>query len=100
MKRRVAWGEKATADYHQQLRFIADQNPGNADLVDQRLMAAIETLADIPIGRAGRVAGTYEKPVTKTSLIIAYQLSDETLHIIRIIHAKRNWPEGEWPREP
>jgi toxin ParE1/3/4 len=99
MKRRIAWGDRASADYHQHLKFIADQNPGNADLVDQRLMAAIEALAEIPIGRVGRVSGTYEKPVTKTSLIISYQLHDETLNIIRIIHAKRNWPEGEWPQD-
>jgi hypothetical protein len=52
------------------------------------------------MGRAGRVVGTYEKPVARTSLIIVYQATDEILHIVRIIHAKRNWPEGEWPGEP
>jgi toxin ParE1/3/4 len=100
MKRRIAWEAKATADYHGQLRYIAEQNPNNADLVDQRLMSAIEKLADMPVGRAGRVVGTYEKPVARTSLIIVYQVTDETLYIVRIIHAKRNWPEGEWPKEP
>ncbi len=52
------------------------------------------------MGRAGRVVGTYEKPVARTSLIIVYQATDEILHIVRIIHAKRNWPEREWPGEP
>lgn len=99
MKRRIAWSEKASADYLQQLNFIADRNPANADLVDTRLMAAINILAETPVGRAGRVTGTYEKPVTKTSLIIAYQVTDETLYIVRIIHAKRNWPERGWPQD-
>jgi plasmid stabilization system protein ParE len=45
MKRRIAWGAGATADYHAQLEFIADDSPLNADLVDQRLFAAIEKLA-------------------------------------------------------
>jgi plasmid stabilization system protein ParE len=37
--------------------------------------------------------GTYENPVARTSLIIVYQVTDETLHIVRIIHAKGNWRE-------
>ena len=99
MKRQISWSTKASADYHGQLEYIAEQSPNNAELVDQRLMAAIELLAEIPIGRAGRVVGTCEKPVTRTSLIVAYRVTDENLHIVRIIHAKRDWPQGEWPKE-
>jgi toxin ParE1/3/4 len=99
MKRRIVWGKKASADYHAQLEFIAEDNPFHADLVDQRLCATIEKLAERPIGRVGRVSGTYEKSVLKTSLIVAYLLDDRLIHIIRIIHAKRNWPEGQWPQD-
>jgi len=99
MKRHIVWGKKASADYHAQLEFVAAANPVNADLVDQRLFATIEKLAERPIGRVGRIAGTYEKSVLKTSLIIAYLLEDESIHILRIIHAKRNWPEGQWPQD-
>lgn len=100
MKRRIAWSAKASADYHQQLGFIAEQDASNADLVDQRLMSAIEILAEVPNGRVGRVTGTYEKLVAKTSLIIVYQVTDETLLVIRIIHSKRNWQKDQWPQEP
>jgi toxin ParE1/3/4 len=99
MTRRIAWGQRASADYHAQLEYIADQDPHNADMVDQHLMATIEKLAVRPIGHVGRVAGTYEKSVLKTSLIVAYALEIEVIHILRIIHAKRNWPEGEWPKD-
>lgn len=99
MKRRVRWSDKAAADYHHQLTFIADDSPTNAELVDKRIIAAVELLAARPIGRAGRVAGTYEKSVAGTSLIVAYLLESEILHVLRIIHAKRNWPEGEWPKD-
>lgn len=99
MKRRVRWSDKAAADYHDQLAFIADDSPINAERVDKRIFAAIELLATRPIGRAGRVAGTYEKSVAGTSLIVAYLLEGEVLHVLRIIHAKRNWPEGEWPKD-
>ena len=100
MKRRIRWAAKASSDYHRQLEYIAKQNPNNADIVDQRLMAVVEALSEMPIGRVGRVTGTYEKPIARTSLIIVYQLTDEILHVVRIIHGKRNWPEGEWPQEP
>jgi toxin ParE1/3/4 len=93
VSRRIAWGERATSDYHALLEFIADQDPANADLVDQRIMAVIETLAERPIGRPGRVSGTYEKTVLKTGLIVAYELSAETIGILRIIHARRDWPK-------
>ncbi len=99
MKRRVRWSDRAAADYHDQLTYIADDNPTNAELVDKRIIVAIELLASRPIGRAGRVAGTYEKSVAGTSLIVAYLLEGETLHVLRIIHTKRNWPEGEWPKD-
>jgi toxin ParE1/3/4 len=99
MKRRVRWSDKAAADYHDQLTYIAVDSPLNAELIDQRIVAGVELLASRPTGRAGRVAGTYEKSVTGTSLIVAYMLEGETLHVLRIIHAKRNWPTGEWPKE-
>jgi toxin ParE1/3/4 len=99
MKRRIAWGVRATADYHAQLSYIAEEDPANADIVDQRIMETIEKLAERPMGRPGRVAGTYEKTVIKTGLIIAYVLGEGTITVIRIIHARRNWPAGEWPSD-
>ena len=99
MTRRIRWGEKAALDYHEHLEFIANDSPANAQLVDNRIIAALELLAKRPIGRAGRVVGTYEKSITGTSLIIAYILEVEILHVVRIIHMKRQWPQGEWPDE-
>ena len=99
MKRRIAWSKRATADYHAQLEHIAEQDPTSTDLVDHRLMETIKKLAERPIGRLGRVAGTYEKSVLKTSLIVAYILDDDILHVLRIIHTRRNWPAGRWPKD-
>jgi toxin ParE1/3/4 len=97
--RRIAWSARAASDYHAQLEFISEQDPANADLVDQRIMAAIETLAQRPIGRPGRVSGTYEKTVLKTGLIVAYELTADTLGVLRIIRARRDWPKGGWPKD-
>lgn len=68
-------------------------------MVRQRLTQAIAQLAELPIGRPGRVKNTYEKLVRRTSYIVAYALSDEAITILHIIHGKRDWPEGAWPDE-
>ncbi|CAM5774227.1 type II toxin-antitoxin system RelE/ParE family toxin [Bosea minatitlanensis] len=52
-------------------------------------------------GRPGRVAGSYERPVTRLPYIIAYALvfqgGREVIAILRVIHAARDWPEEDWP---
>lgn len=98
MKRSILWSLRAAEDYHRQLAFIAAQNPANAELVDKRIQATLRLLIEMPTGRAGRVSGTYEKIVAKTSLIVAYAIRGaDKLEIVRIIHGARNWPPDEWP---
>ena len=100
MARRIVWGPKATRDFLGAIDFIESDSPQNARRVANRLLRRVESLANMATGRPGRVAGTYEAYVPRSSLIVAYQLPDAaTLHILRIIHAKRNGQEGEWPGE-
>jgi toxin ParE1/3/4 len=55
----------------------------------------------MPTGRPGRVTGIYEKSVTRLPYIIAYQLRSisgrESIVIVRVIHASRDWRPEEWP---
>ena len=100
--RRVVWSNDALTEFDQIIDHIARDDPraaiGVADRIDETVLA----LAEMPVGRQGRVAGTYEKVVVGLPYIIAYALSrgptgDETLTVLRVIHGARNWPEGEWP---
>ena len=75
MRRRVIWSEDARADYLSQIEYIARESIRNAELVATRIEATVDTLAAMPIGRAGRVAGTFEMLVRQTRLIIAYRQS-------------------------
>lgn len=56
-------------------------------------------LADFATGHPGRVAGTYEKSVTRLPYIIAYALSEDgrDLVVLRVIHTSRNWVADQWP---
>lgn len=97
--RSIEWSDDALEDFDAAIGYIAIDSQTAATVVADRIFEAIDLLADIPTGRQGRVRGTYEKFVQNTSHIIAYAMSDRTITVLRVIHAKRNWPEGEWPAE-
>ncbi len=98
MARRIIWAPKATRDFLAAIDFIEADSKVNGSRVADRLLKRVESLAAMATGRAGRVAGTYEVYMPRTSYIIVFELPDKsTIHVLRVIHAKRNWPEGEWP---
>ncbi len=102
MKRPVVWSRSALDDLKAQVAYIAAENPDAAQRVATTIKDAASALATIPTGRLGRVAGTYEKSVTRLPYIIAYAISisltGEAIAIIRVIHAARDWPAGQWPK--
>ena len=102
MKRRVVWSNTARDDYLAILRHIAEENPGAAERVADRIEGAAAGLSDFATGRAGRVIGTYEKLLPGLPYILAYELvsrpeGGEMVAILHVIHGARDWPAGEWP---
>jgi toxin ParE1/3/4 len=95
--RRVVWQPAAASDINAQLAFIAADSPTGAALVKQRLDSSVERLSAMPVGRPGRVVGTYEFHVVKTSLLVVYAPEPTMLSILRIIHTSRDWPGDSWP---
>jgi toxin ParE1/3/4 len=98
MRRQVAWSEAATADLEYQFEYLADRSPSAADRLMKRIITAVNSLAQNPIGRFGRVYGTYEFYVQKSSMIVVYTLEgSDRLVIARVIHASRDFKPGEFP---
>ncbi len=100
--RRVVWSTHAHSDFIGIIGTIAQDNPDAARNVASRIDRTIQTLADTPTGRRGRVSGTYEKVVRGLPYIVAYALGDEpktheTITILRISHGARDWREESWP---
>ena len=86
------------ADFERTFEHIARDSLENARKVAERIGHSIDLLADMPFGRVGRVAGTFEASVPKVPFIVAYSLPDDgSLGIVRIIHTSRHWPAGRWP---
>lgn len=97
--RRLIWSAKARRDFDEAVRYVAADRPIAAQKVGQRILAAAASLAEMPTGRRGRVAGSYEKVVTGPPYILAYSLDGESgaVRILHLIHSARDWPDGAWP---
>jgi toxin ParE1/3/4 len=100
VRRQVAWSEAATADLEHQFEYPADRSPSAADRLMKRIVTAVNGLAQNPIGRFGRVHGTYEFYVQRTSMIVVYTLeASDRLVIARVIHASRDFKPGKYPSD-
>lgn len=101
MSRSVRWSNDALADLAEQVAHVATNNPSAARRVADALDRTARALGDMPIGRPGRVTGTYEKSVTGLPYIVAYAITQtgdaEEIAIVRVIHTSRDWTAEKWP---
>ena len=85
--------QSARRDIERAFDYIAQDSPRNAQIVVERMLAALEALPDNPgIGRPGRVPGTRELVITPTGYIAVYQVTASGVAIVRVIHGRQNWP--------
>lgn len=99
--RRVLWSPLELTLYERDvLDYLETLGESAMRRVRSDVERAIQVLAQRPIGRPGRIAGTYEKSVVGQPYVIAYTLmsrddgeADDIL-ILRVVHATRNWPPG------
>ena len=83
----------AAQDLQSTKDYISQDKPNAALAVIRRVIEAIDNIVTFPsMGRTGRVPHTKELVVSGTPLIIVYQIKQDTLYIVRIIHTARKWP--------
>ena len=89
------WSPEAIDDLVALRAYISEDDPTAARRVALRIIKAVESLlSDNPeVGRPGRVPGTRELVVPRTSFIVPYRVRGSTLQILRVYHAARRWPE-------
>ena len=91
---KVAWSVFALSDRDGIFTHIEADNPAAAIAVDERIVAAIRGLRDFPeSGRPGRVTGTRELVIVGTPYVAAYQLNNDTIRILRVLHGAQRWPD-------
>ncbi len=91
----ILWREQAEEDLNEVFDYLLDRNANAAIRTRDIILGQIGQLADQPgLGRPGRVTGTRELVIARTSYIVAY-LVDPRLNavvILRILHGARLWP--------
>lgn len=91
---RILFAPEAKQDLDDIFDYILQENPDVASVVLSRLAERITSLTEMPHqGRPGRVAGTRELVVPRTPFIVPYQITGNTLEILRVYHGARRWPD-------
>ncbi len=91
---KLEWSAWAQADREAIFDYIEADNPHAAAAVDKRISDRVNTLRRLPSsGRPGRVEGTRELVITRTSYIIAYRVIGDAVRILRVLHSSRLWPD-------
>lgn len=93
---RLRWSSDALEDLAAIRRHIAEDHPGAAQNVAQRIGSALAHLKDYPgIGRAGRVRGTRELLIPGLPYIVPYRMKENAIELLRVLHTSRQWPKKE-----
>ena len=89
---RLEWTHVAQADRDGIYGYIEADNPRAAIALDERFLNVATRLTRFPrLGRPGRVEGTHEFVVHK-HYVIVYEIGEETVRILRVLHTSRLWP--------
>jgi toxin ParE1/3/4 len=92
---RLVWAQYALEDRRTIYDHIEADEARAAALVDTRIAEAVIRLIDFPeSGRSGRVEGTRELIVGRTSCVVADRITGETVRILRVLHGAQLWPDA------
>jgi len=92
---RVRWDPKAVDRLEAAGDYIAQDSPNASARVIARILDIADGLAAHPLlGRQGRVTGTREVVVPRTSLIVVYRVRGQIVEILALQHAAQQWPES------
>jgi toxin ParE1/3/4 len=90
---RIRWTPAAAGDLEQIARYLQEHNPTLAESTVQMLYDAVQSLKQFPNrGRIGRVAGTRELIHSSLPYIIVYQVEQQTVQVVRVVHGAEDWP--------
>ncbi|NEP03720.1 MAG: type II toxin-antitoxin system RelE/ParE family toxin [Okeania sp. SIO2G4] len=91
---KIVWTRLALNDINSAYEYIVTNNQDAALDTIERIEEAINRLLQYPqMGRVGQISGTRELVISRTPFIVPYRVRDDTLEILGVIHAARQWPE-------
>jgi len=92
-QKRLDFTDRASAEFDAALFYIGLDSPASAELVRKRVNKVIALIAENPdMGTPGKLAGTRDWPVAKTSLTVTYCVMPSLIRILRVRHQSRRYP--------
>jgi addiction module RelE/StbE family toxin len=92
---RVRWTTDAADDLERICDYIAESRPEAAQRVAQSVVERIRTLETFAhLGRPGRVHGTREIAFPPLPFVAVYEVRDEWIIVLRILHGAQRWPQA------
>ncbi len=92
---KVIWTPEAEADRLELTEYIALDNPWAAVRIDELLDEAAKRLVEFPrLGRVGVIPGTREL-IPHRSCRMVYDVRDDGIWIVAVVHTSRRWPPGD-----
>jgi toxin ParE1/3/4 len=90
---RIQIAKPAASDLQEIDNYIRHDNPAAAARTVIRILEAIEYLARYPtMGRPGRVPKTRELVVSGSPFIVVYQIRQQIIFVLRVLHTAGKWP--------
>jgi len=89
---KLVWTAGARRELREIVSYIWFDDPGAAKRMRNRIETTAAYLKSQPfMGRPGAIAGTREA-IPHPSYRIVYQVTDETVSILSVVHTARQWP--------
>ncbi len=89
---KVRWTPQAVRDRIAIWEYLAARDPDAALRIDRSFRDAVAGLVDFPLrGHAGEVPGTRELTPYRNYRIV-YEVVGDTVWVLVLIHAARQWP--------
>lgn len=89
---KLVWTRQAHADRKKIREYILQHAPAAALALDELFSEKASLLLEhLNLGRTGRVPGTREL-VAHRNYILIYDLSGDTVRVLRLLHVARQWP--------
>ena len=93
---RIRWTQPAVSDLTGICDYLeVNENPTLAHRVAQAIFDAAHSLVPFPNkGRPGHEPGTRELVIQRFPYLVVYELSDNAIEILRVLHTSQQWPSG------
>ena len=89
----IRFSESSLEDLRSIREYIFANNEEAAKKVVAHILEQVETILvhNPAIGRAGRILRTREFVISKYPYILPYQVRENTIYILRVLHTSRKW---------